>query len=98
MTASAVESVPREGPAGEAPPTKMDQNTPISITDRKKSLEANTAAPVGKSVKTEYGSSFSIQPLIDFFNRAFRCETSIQEPPIIEKSTIKEEYTEDYSE
>ena len=65
--------------------------------DRKKSLEANTDAPAVKSVKAEYASSFSIKPLIDFFNRAFRREPSIQETPVKE-STIKEKCSQDYSE
>jgi hypothetical protein len=40
---------------------------------KRKSLEANTFVPAVKSVKVEYASRFSIKPLIDFFNRAFRC-------------------------
>jgi len=53
--------------------------TVMTIIDRKKSLEANTSTPVAKSVKIEYVSSFSIKPLIDFFNRAFRRDTSSNE-------------------
>ena len=75
----------------------MDQNTPLSITDRKKSLEENSSVPAVKSVKVEHASSFSIKPLIDFFNRAFRREISIQEPPLKE-STTREECTEQYPE
>ena len=87
----------REGPAGEVAPNKMDQNTPLSITDRKKSLEENSSAPAVKSVKVEYASSFSIKPLIDFFNRAFRRDTLTPDTPIKE-STIKKECAVDYSE
>ena len=51
-------------------------NTNITISDRKKSLEANNAALAVKSVKVEYASNFSIKPLIDFFNWTFRRDTS----------------------
>jgi len=81
---SAVESLAREGPAGPAASLKMDQNASLTITDRKKSLEANTSVPAVKTVKVEYASNFSIKPLIDFFNRTFRRDTFVDE------STIKE--------
>jgi hypothetical protein len=89
--------VARDGPAGETAPNKMDQNTPLSITDRKKYLEEKSSVPAVKSVKVEYASSFSIKPLIDFFNRAFRRDTLTQDTHIKE-NTIKKECVADYSE
>ena len=50
-----------------------------------------------KSVKVEYASSFSIKPLIEFFKRAFRHDTLIQETPIKENK-IENECAADYSE
>ena len=42
-----------------------------SISERKKSLEAQQKASHEKTVTIEYTSNFSIKPLIYFFNRTF---------------------------
>merc|ERR1711962_845721 len=47
----------------------------ISITERKKSLEASTVALAEKTGKVGYSTNFSIKPLIKFFNKRFKKET-----------------------
>ena len=59
------------------PPSMMDKNTSITISDRKKSLEAQNNELKVKTVKVEYESNFSIKPLIDFFNRTFRRDVAV---------------------
>ena len=47
-----------------------------SISERKKSLEAQQKSSHEKTVNIEYTSNFSIKPLIDFFNRTFGRKSS----------------------